>query len=142
MTYLVDTCIVIDALASRGTFAEPAQELLRLGAEKRVKLLFSAKSFLDTHYILKHYLHEESKVRAALTSLLRSLSVVEVMGKDCASALSSPFTDYEDAVQYEVALGFGADAIVTRDRGGYSGSLIPVLEASEAISKLKTVEEE
>lgn len=142
MTVLVDTCIVIDALTKREPFFEPAAELLRLGAEKRINLLYSAKSFLDTHYLLKHHLHEESKVRGILSSLLRCLTVVEVMGKDCALALNSPASDYEDAVQYEVALNYGVDGIVTRDKHGFPGFLIPLETPSQTMEKLRPIEEE
>ena len=142
MTVLVDTCIVVDALTKREPFGEPAAELLRLGAEKRINLLFSAKSFLDTHYLLKHYLHEESKVRGILSSLLRCLTIVEVMGKDCALALNSPASDYEDAVQYEVVLNYGADGIVTRDKHDFPGLLIPLLSPAQAIEKLRPIDDE
>ena len=113
MTVLVDTCIIIDALANRAPFASDAQELLLRGCEKKVLLLVSAKSFLDVHYILKHYLNDESAVRSRLMILLQTLTVTGTSSQSVIAALNSPTTDFEDAVQIETALCEGADYIAT-----------------------------
>lgn len=136
MTVLVDTCIIVDALASRVPFAHDAQELLLRGGEKRVTLFVSAKSFLDLHYILKHYLNDETKVRSKLSDLLQALSVVNTAGPSVVAALNSPTTDYEDAVQIETALSEGVDYIATRDKTGFSKSLIPAKTAGELLTLL------
>ncbi len=136
MTALVDTCIIIDALANRGEFAPPAQELLLCGSEKRVELVISAKTMLDVHYILKHYFHDEPIVRGHLSNLLDAVSVIDTAGACCIRALNSVTTDFEDAVQIETAIDEGVDCIVTRDGGGYSNSLIQVLTAGGLLSLL------
>ena len=126
MTALLDTCVIIDALANREPFYREAQELLLRGSEAKVALFISAKSLLDLHYVLKHYLHEESVVRSKLADLLQSVSVVDTKGVSCSVALASPTTDYEDAVQTETALIEGVDCIITRDASGFSLSPVPV----------------
>lgn len=136
MTALVDTCVIIDALANREPFSQDAQELLLRGSEGSITLLVSTKTFLDIHYLLKHFLHEESLVRAKLVDLLSAVTLVDTRGTSCAIALSSPTTDYEDAVQIETALSEGADCIITRDTSGFSHSLIPAMGAKQFLSRL------
>ncbi len=134
MTVLVDTCVVIDALANRAPFAEDAQELLIRGGEKAVLLMVSAKSFLDIHYVLKHFLNDEVVVRSKLSALLQAVVVIGTSGQSVLSALNSPTTDYEDAVQIETAICEGVDYIVTRDGSGFSKSPIQAKTATEILS--------
>ena len=136
MTALVDTCVIIDALSNRAPFSEAAQELLLRGSERSVSLFVSAKTFLDTHYVLKHYLHDESLVRAKLSDLLSAVEIADTRGSSCAVALTSPTTDYEDAVQIETALSQGIDCIVTRDSSGFSHSPIPAMDARSFLQRM------
>ena len=136
MTVLVDTCIIIDALANRAPFSKDAQELLLRGATKTVSLMVSAKSLLDIHYVLKHYLNDESVVRAKMFALLQSVTAVDTSASSAVMALNSPTTDYEDATQIETALIEGVDYIVTRDRPGFSKSPVQAKTALEIISLL------
>ena len=134
MTVLVDTCILIDALANRAPFGKEAQELLLRGGERKVTLLISAKSFLDIHYVVKHYLHDEAIVRSKMSALLQAVHLVDTSRSACVSALQSPTGDYEDAVQIETALMEGVDYIVTRDSKDYTKSPVPAKSAEELIS--------
>lgn len=136
MTALVDTCVIIDALANRVPFCKDAQELILRGAERKISLFVSAKSFLDVHYILKHYLNNEMEVRSRLNDLLQAITVVDTSAPACIAALNSPNSDYEDAVQIETALYEGVDYVVTRDCTGYSISSVPSLNATSILSIL------
>ena len=52
------------------------------------------------------------------------------------SALSSSFKDFEDAIQHFAAKAEGGiSAIVTRNKGDYSASEIPVLSPDEFLAK-------
>ena len=52
------------------------------------------------------------------------------------SALSSSFKDFEDAIQHFAAKAEGGiTAIVTRNKGDYSVSEIPVLSPEEFLAK-------
>ena len=138
MTALLDTCIIVDALIDRAPFGESAKEILRLGAEKRLVLLCSAKTLLDVHYLLKHHLHDETKVRRIILALLKAITVVDVSGSACLSALNHPSGDYEDEVQGECALEAGADYIVTRDHTGFIDSTVPAIEPSQFLDRFRS----
>lgn len=136
MTVFLDTCIVIDALANRAPFYKEAQEILVRGSERKLNLLLSAKSFLDIHYVLKHFFHDESVVRAHLSSLLNAVTLVSTSPESCVSALQSITSDYEDGVQAATALDEGADYILTRDEGGYANSAVPPMSPKDFLPLL------
>lgn len=46
-------------------------------------------------------------------------------------ALQSTFTDFEDAVQYDIAKNNDCDTIITRNIKDYKHSAIPVLTAEQ-----------
>jgi hypothetical protein len=53
------------------------------------------------------------------------------------AALSSSFTDFEDAIQHFAAKADGSiSAIITRNETDYSASEIPVLSPDEFLAKL------
>jgi len=139
MKALMDTCVLIDALSSRGDEYKYAQELMRLANTKRIELFLSAKSFLDVHYILKSLFHDETIVRTHLANLLTCFRLSSVTSIMLSTALSSPMTDYEDAVQQEVAIIEGVDFIITRDKAFKNSSQLPCYTAAEAIREYSRV---
>jgi predicted nucleic acid-binding protein len=51
-------------------------------------------------------------------------------------ALASEFKDFEDAIQYYVALSNEIDAIITRNKRDYKVSKLPLLTAEECVELL------
>ena len=70
MTVLFDTCILLDFLLDREPFADDAEQLLLMIALNDIKGFITVKSLMDIHYVLKHVIHDEEKVRSALSILL------------------------------------------------------------------------
>ena len=52
-------------------------------------------------------------------------------------ALDSPFTDFEDALQYFSALAANADVIVTRNESDFEHSEIPVYNPSQFLALME-----
>ena len=71
-----------------------------------------------------------------LSRLINLVNVVPVDRNVIAHALELEWVDFEDAVQYSVALENGADYIVTRDSRGYALSAIPVVSARDIVAML------
>lgn len=97
MAALVDTNVVLDALADRGEWARDAQNLLFLA----------------------------SQGLQVVNILLDSLSVVEVGFGEYLLAANSKVVDYEDAVVAEAARRAKLDYIVTRNEKDFAGSEVP-----------------
>jgi predicted nucleic acid-binding protein len=111
---LLDTNIVLDALAAREPFREEAEKIFLLAANGVFEACVTASSLTDIYYIARKTL-SEAKARAALRRLLCLFVVLPVTGEDCEEALQLPIADYEDALLQVCASHAGVDGIVTRD---------------------------
>ncbi|GAB2786567.1 PIN domain nuclease [Rhabdobacter roseus] len=130
---LVDTNIVIDLLAKREYFYQEAQELFTLADTNQAELHLSALTVADTHYLLaSHYkLNETRKILLKFKVLVTVLPIDDTILE---LALTSDFKDFEDAVQYYVALKNNVEMIITRNKKDFKNSSLPVLTAREYLN--------
>ena len=135
MIVMIDTCVVLDYLLDREPFVYDAEKLLVKVAEEEIQGLITVKSLMDIHYILKHTLHKEEKVRATITTLLDSLMLVDSTAEDAIRALSSRITDYEDALMVETANSCNCDRIITRNKKDYKNSNVLVMTPAEFLKR-------
>lgn len=129
---LVDTNIIIDLLAQREKFYEPAAKLFSLADQEKVELYVSSLSFANTHYILNRKLIE-SKVREILRKLKVLVKVISFDSKVLDMALNSDFKDFEDAIQYYSAIESDIDIIITRNLKDFKKSELPVMTGQQFI---------
>lgn len=140
MRVLVDTCVVIDALQGREPFREDAEALFLSAANKHFDGFLAAKSVADIYYLTHRATHSDSASRRILSSLFKLFELLDTTGLDCRRALSSPLSDFEDAIMSESALRAGVDCIVTRNERDYRHSPVPVCSPGELLEKLKSGE--
>jgi len=133
-TCIVDTCIIIDALAEREPFASAAQALCLAVANDEISGFIPAKSVADIYYIMHRSLHSGSETRALLKKLFLSFGILDTTALDCRNALTSPISDFEDAIIVETACRTGVDFIVTRNTKDFAHSTIPVITAEELMN--------
>ena len=69
-----------------------------------------------------------------LRKLLSVVAIVKVSADEIQNAFSLAWDDFEDAVQYSAALSAGVDAIITRDRSGFSLAQISVYTPDEFLA--------
>ncbi len=129
---LVDTNIMIDLLAKREEFYEPAAKLFSLADQKKIELYICSLSFANAHYILNRQLIE-SKVREILRKLKVLVKVISLDSKVIDLALNSDFKDFEDAIQYYAAMESDIDIIITRNLKDFKKSDIPVMTGLQFI---------
>lgn len=112
---LVDTNVILDALAAREPFRADAERIFLLAAREKIKAHLTASAVTDIHYIARRQLPDET-VREALRNLFRFFVVVDVRRQECVAALDVPMADYEDALWVVCGRKAGVDYIITRDR--------------------------
>lgn len=136
MKALLDTNIVLDALAAREPFRKEAERLFMLAAEERYAGYITANSLTDIYYIASKHLPAEA-VREALRNLMQVFSVVGVRGIDCEAALDLPMDDFEDALVAMCGRKSGVDFIITRDAAFLaSQSPVPVVTPADFLGRL------
>jgi len=113
-----DIDVAIDILLKRKPYYENSIQLLKLAADDRVALLLAESSLANLIYLsIDIY-----KLPDAESRLLDFISACEIIsgGKPAMiKAISSPFADKKDALQYSTALDYGADYFVTRNIKNY-----------------------
>ncbi|MDQ5929025.1 MAG: hypothetical protein QG594_803 [Bacteroidota bacterium] len=130
----VDTNVVIDLLAKREPFYKEAQDLFTLSDKKEVQLFISSLTFANAYYsIVRH--HKEVDAKKYLSKFKVLVTILSLEDKAIELALASDFKDFEDGLQYFVAMDNEADVIITRNKKDYMNAKIPVMTAGEYMSK-------
>ncbi len=77
-----------------------------------------------------------ANARQNIKMLLNLINVLPFEGDIIKLALDSSFTDFEDSLQFHIALKYNCDAIITRNIKDYKKSTIPVLTAEQFLRTL------
>ena len=131
MKYLIDTNIILDVLLKREPFYNDSASILTLSRQEDIILYVSASSITDIYYIAYQTLRNKEKVKQMLRKLLKIVLIAGVLGDEIRNALALSWRDFEDSVQYSVALLQEMDGIVTRNPSDYKESEIKVWRPEE-----------
>ena len=131
---LIDANIIIDLLAKRESFYQEAQELFTLADEKHLSLFISALTFANTYYILSKELNAD-EARKIMLKFKALVKILPLENKVLDLALSSDFSDFEDAIQYYTALDNKLEIIITRNKKDFKKSKLPILTAREYLNR-------
>jgi len=116
MKVLIDTNVILDFVLNREPFANEAAKIFQHIEYRTFSAVVSASAVTDIFYLL-------SKEKVDAIAFLKDfLSGIDVLGIDKAIimyALYSGWTDFEDAVQAQVAIENNIDAIITRNTKDY-----------------------
>ena len=136
MAYKVflDTDVIIDFLIDRQPHAVASSKIFGFSEKGSLAISTSSLCICNVHYIIRK-LVGDLKARNIITKLLELIEVVGVTKNNILDALTSDFKDFEEAVQYSVALNeIGLKSIITRNTKDYSSSEISVLSPDVFIS--------
>ena len=131
MKCLIDTNVILDVLLKREPFYNDSASILTLSGQEDIILYVSASSIADIYYIAYQTLRNKEKVKQMLRKLLKIVLIAGVSGDEISNALALSWRDYEDSVQYSVALLQEMDGIVTRNPSDYKEAEIKVWRPEE-----------
>lgn len=130
----IDSDVILDILMDREPFSVPAATLVSFGVRGRIKIYTSASCLLNVHYVLCKQ-NGKKDARRILANFCKMISVLSVNESIIDNALNSDFDDFEDAVQYHVALENKIPVLITRNLKDYKKSTIPVMTAETYLKK-------
>ena len=133
MKLLIDTNVVLDVLLRREPFSKTAAEVLNLTQRDDVREYVSASAITDIYYIANKQMKDRDAVRDLLKRLLMIVSVAAVSEWEIQNALNLAWGDFEDSVQYSVALLNEMDGIVTRNPSDYQEANIRIWLPEQAL---------
>jgi predicted nucleic acid-binding protein len=129
----VDSDIILDLVIGRQPLAD-ARCLFALAETGKVKLHTTPVVLANIFYILRKQYPAET-IKTNLKMLRQLINIISVDQSCVDKALSSPFTDFEDALQYHAALESGMNFIITRNLKDFKASIIPVMTAGEFLAQ-------
>ncbi len=137
MVILIDTNIIIDALADREPYAADAKKIMEKCAAREITGILAAHSISNLFYILRKEFSQEER-RYLLKNLCKIFQVSEVNEKRIIAALENEmFSDFEDGLQEECAVASMADYLVTRNPSDFKHSRIKVILPNEFLRKMQ-----
>jgi len=114
---LIDTNVIIDFLLEETNY-ENAQNVIEEISNGNVRGYITASMATDIFYLLQKKIGKNFALNA-LTNLLKIIDILTVCRDDVYAALNSGWNDFEDALQAQVAVSNGMDAIITRNIKDY-----------------------
>ena len=136
MVVLVDTNIIIDALANREPYADKAKKILEKCAAREVTGILAAHSIPNMFYIFRKNFSQDER-RFLLKNLCNIFKISDLNAKKILAALENEkFVDFEDCLQEECAVESMADYIVTRNPADFANSRVKVILPEEFLKKL------
>lgn len=127
MKILIDTNIVLDLIQQRQDFYDDARDVFAAIRDERIEGYVTVKSLMDIHYVTKHILHDEAKVRTIIQNLLTLVKLLDSSAADASAALDSSVNDYEDALMSATASSNDIDYICTRNIRDYRNSVVAAI---------------
>ena len=134
MKILLDTNIILDYALQREEFWETAEKVFLLTeSEKNIEFV-SSSAVTDIFYVLRKYYGDSFKAQEKLSDIRKLVRILEVSDANIDYALALRWKDFEDAVQYAVAVDNDLDVIVTRNVIDFERNDIPVLTPAELLN--------
>lgn len=131
----VDSDILLDLILARQPFVKEAKRLFLLVETGKVAACTTPVIFANIFYILRRE-HPGATVKGILKDLRLLVSILPMDEATVDQALASPFTDFEDALQYFAALPRQVGAIITRNTRDYRNAALPVMTAEEFLAQI------
>lgn len=130
---LLDTNIIIDALACRKPFDQSAKLLLALGFLGEFELWVSISQLTDLFYVLSDggKRLQAQRAKSQLRELRRAVHVCSLGEREADAALASVWEDFGGSCVHQAAMKMQVDAIITRNKKDYVLSSVRVLDCEE-----------
>ncbi len=127
----LDANVVVDFLCERSDFYLPAARLMVKSYNKEIELCCSTLTLATASYFMERSKVSQTDIFHKISDMISICELADVDRDVVVQALSSGFTDFEDAMQYFSAKKWGADIIITRNKKDFANSQLPVYEPLE-----------
>ena len=131
MKLLIDTNVILDYLLARPGFQDDAIRVISLAAYDDTYEFVSSSAITDVYYHIRKELQDSYAAQEKVRDLMIIITILDVTQRDIAKALDLQWKDFEDAVQYAVALSHDVDIIITRNKKDFERNDIPVMTPGE-----------
>lgn len=118
-------------------FYDQAESVFALGLSGEINICFTDVSVINTLYVGKKYKYTQEDLCNQLLDFLKYCNIAQINDSVIFNALSSDWTDKEDATQYFSAKVSFSDVIITRNPKDFYLSDIKVLSPADFLNEIK-----
>lgn len=136
MKVLFDTNIVLDVLLSREPYLNNAIALFDAVEKQIIQGYLCATTITTIDYLATKTLGKENS-KIAVSKLLELFIIAEVNRSTLVSALSSEFSDFEDAVLFHAGVDAGVDTVVTRNVKDFKTAKLPIYSPDDLLQLIQ-----
>lgn len=136
MKLFLDTNVIIDVIAAREPFVADSRAIFNLCETGKADGVISALTLCTVAYVLRKFV-TQGAMRTKLRDFRNVLTPVDLSVSLLDKAISSPISDFEDAVQFYTAAYSEADYIITRNVKHFPQDIIPVLTPTDFLALTK-----
>ena len=140
-TVLVDINVLLDVLARREPHFAASVRIWDAVETRVIQGVVSANSITTLYYLLCKVANHDVALRG-IRLMSEIFAILPVDRALIEQAMNSDIADFEDAVQYESALGAKVTAIITRDVRHFKNAAISVLSPEVFLARLQRVHPE
>ena len=134
MRVLLDTNVLLDIYLNRTQFVA-ASDILQAQKDDQIQGYISASSLTDIYYIARRQKGVDI-AREAVRLSLDTFGICAVNDRLLEEAYAVAGKDFEDDLQIASAQMYGLSAIVTRDKGDFNHSPLPVYTPNELLQEI------
>ncbi|MCG2811567.1 MAG: PIN domain-containing protein [Candidatus Aminicenantes bacterium] len=132
----IDTDIFLDTILDRKPHSEYSTRLINLCEQNEIAGHTSSLVIANIYYILNEIAGYKKAIQAI--SKIRSLvAILPFTDKEIGKSINAEFKDFEDGIQYFVAVNHKIDCLITRNTKDFQKVNISVLTAKEFLQTLK-----
>lgn len=133
MRVFLDTNVLLDVLARRGPFYADSAQVWTLAETGRVTGFISTLSLPNLFYLLRR-INGQKGARKAMSILRDIFSLVPLDTQIVNQAIDADAADFEDAIQFFIALRTGATALITRNPRDFPSQDIAIQTPTEFLA--------
>ena len=130
----LDTNVLLDIILQREPFFIDAANLWLKIESGELKGFVSLPSLATLFYLVRKN-SDAATARQAIETMCRVVQIADSPGEAGHMAIQSQVPDFEDALQYAIAVLCGVDCLITRDLAGFpKRGKLPVLTPREFLA--------
>lgn len=132
----IDTDVFLDTILDRKPHSAFSNELLNLCERNEIEGFTSSLVLANIYYIINKIASHQKAISAI--SKIRSLVIVlSFTDKEIGESINAEFQDFEDGIQYFIAINNKVECLITRNTKDFQKASISILTPKEFLQALK-----
>ena len=132
----IDTDIFLDTILDRKPHSEHSTKLINLCEQNKIAGHTSSLVMANIYYILNKIAGYKKAIQA-INKIRSLIAILPFTDKEIGQSINAEFKDFEDGVQYFVAVNHKIDCLITRNTKDFQKANIGILTAKEFLQTLK-----